>query len=178
MYQKVTKHLHYVPQLRCRGCTTGSVEQKMNQKILKFFLASFFLAQNAWCACMVSAEGLNFGTYMSPNQNSDLLSTGGINLSCDSSVIGAVASIQISSGQSPTFLERLLSNGNDSLFYNLYVSSSRDGSAIWGDGTGISKTYTWTTRSSERITIFGKIPKAQSISPGSYTDSIQATLAF
>lgn len=150
----------------------------MKKKILKVVLLSILFIPNAFAACSFSSDGMNFGVYRSPLQTSDILSSAVINLSCDNTSIGNSASIQVSSGQSGSFASRYLTNGKESLFYNLYTSSSRDAGSVLGDGTGPSKSISWTTQSTDKVTIFGKIPKNQNVGPGAYSDSLQVTLVF
>lgn len=144
--------------------------------VLLLFL--FLFSQPCIAGCSVNASGLNFGVYRASLQSFDLLSTGSLDLVCDSGSIGVGAKIYLSGGQSTNVHSRFMTNGTDNLFYNLYLSSSRDVASVWGDGVGAAAAYSWTSQPSDKIHIFGKIPAAQSVSPGVYSDIIQITLVF
>lgn len=76
--------------------------------------------------------------------------------------------------------QRQLASGVNRLNYNLFTNSAR--TAVWGDGTGGTSTIAATgvgTLSNIALTIFSRIPKAQSAAvPGGYSDSIIITVTY
>jgi spore coat protein U-like protein len=81
-----------------------------------------------------------------------------------------------------SFAPRLLTDGTDTLQYNLYTSNAYN--AVWGDGTGGSATVAgsgtglgnWITH-----TVYGRIPNNaanQAAGVGSYSDSITVTVEY
>jgi spore coat protein U domain-containing protein, fimbrial subunit CupE1/2/3/6 len=77
--------------------------------------------------------------------------------------------------------QRLLSNGSQSLQYNLYTAS--DLSSIWGDGTtgmtlsGMASSEGLTTS----LTVFAQVPDSamnRLATPGLYTDLVTVTITY
>lgn len=145
----------------------------MVKNIIKLLLCS--ICCNSYAGCIINVSNLNFGTYQSPYQYSDILSSGNINLSCDSSSNGNSVGIKLSSGQSENF-DRYLTNGHDKLNYNLYLDNNR--SVIFGDGSNGTSMYNGTLSSNNNINIFAKVPKNQNVSPGNYQDNIIFEVTF
>jgi spore coat protein U-like protein len=85
--------------------------------------------------------------------------------------------IQIGPGNG-SFLQREMHQGNEVLRYNLYTDSGR--SLIWGDGTSGSRTVYGqsTLGTSNRYTIYGRIPPGQNVLGGVYTDIIYLTVEY
>jgi len=119
----------------------------------------------AWAAgCTVSALGINFGVYdVFSNQPDDI--TGSITVSCAASTSYSIA---ISSG-------RFMLSGQNKLFYNLFVDSTRTG--IWGDGTGGTSVVS-TTDSGRAFPVYGRIEPRQNVAVGDYTDLVTVTVTY
>ena len=99
---------------------------------------------------------------------------------CTSGKTAYTASLSTGSG---TFANRSLSAQaplTDKMQYNLYTDNTY--TSIWGDGTNSSSTVNGngTTRSTGGTTktIYGRIPAAQDVSAGNYSDSITITISF
>jgi spore coat protein U domain-containing protein, fimbrial subunit CupE1/2/3/6 len=102
--------------------------------------------------------------------------TGTISLTCSGN---ADLTITVSKGGSATFNPRTLNGGSDTLNYNLHKDAAR--TTVWGDGTGSTATYTQSgvpNNTAQNLTIYGRIPAAQDVSAGSYTDSVTVTIDF
>jgi spore coat protein U-like protein len=102
--------------------------------------------------------------------------TGTVSFTCTGN---ADVTITLSKGGSSTFNPRTLSGGTDTLNYNLYKDGAR--TTIWGDGTGSTATYTQAgvpNNTAQNLTIYARIPAAQDVSAGTYTDSVTVTLDF
>jgi spore coat protein U-like protein len=87
--------------------------------------------------------------------------------------------VALSAGNSNDFTTRTMSNGSNTLAYNLYVDSNR--MMIWGDGTGGTSTQTFSgllSLLSTSFTVYGRAPKSQYPAPGSYTDTITVTVTY
>lgn len=66
---------------------------------------------------------------------------------------------------------------SDQLDYNLYTTAARV--IIFGDGTGGTRTVSRNFKNNRvRINVYGQIPALENIAPGSYADSIVATVTF
>lgn len=143
-------------------------------------LLAAFAAGRADAACNVAATGINFGAYdvFSP---APVDSTGSVTVSCDD-IPPANVVIAIGPGGAGTFLPRRMRHASlpDVLTYNVFTSSSM--AVVWGDGTGGSATVTAgripKNRPPRPITLYGRIPAAQNVSAGSYSDTLVITITW
>ena len=138
----------------------------------------------AWAAsCSASATGLAFGTYI-PSTPTAATSTGTITVNCSNlgpKTVSYTIALNAGLNGGGVFTNRRMANGAARLSYQIYRDAAR--SQIWGDGTGGTTvvsakcTITLTTCSSSN-TVYGSIPASQSPTPGSYTDTITATVTY
>ncbi len=124
-------------------------------------------------ACSVSADGVAFGSY-NIFDNAPLDSTGTITVQCESPYTLRLSS----SSNNSQFNPRHLANAaNDRLIYNLFTDPAR--TSVWGDGTnGTLTTGSDGSTTAIHHTIYGRIPAAQNIRIGTYSDVITVTLDF
>ena len=127
--------------------------------------------------CTISTTSVSFGAYdVFASSPSD--TTGTVSFTCNGTP-NADITITLSKGGSSTFNPRTLSGGTDTLNYNLYKDAAR--TTIWGDGTGSTATYTQAgvpNNTAQNLTIYARIPAAQDVSAGTYTDSVTVTIDF
>jgi spore coat protein U-like protein len=133
------------------------------------------------CSCSVSASNVNFGVF-NPLSGSALDGSGNIQVTCSALVaVSASYEIRLSKGGGSYSL-RKLQGPTGAINYNLYTNASR--SLIWGDGTSSTFTVSDTissllTSANKTHTVYGRIPSGQTtVAPGTYTDSIIATIIF
>lgn len=130
--------------------------------------------------CSIVTTPVNFGFY-DLFSTTDLNSTGTITVTCNAPAQNPVVPVTLSltAGSSGTFaLRRMVSTSGGGLNYNLYSDATK--TTILGDGSGgssnlsnvISKNAPW------KITIYGRIPARQNVTPGVYSDSITATILW
>jgi spore coat protein U-like protein len=62
------------------------------------------------------------------------------------------------------------------LQYNLYLDATRQ--TIWGDGTAGTQSAFQDTRANEAyfVSVYGRIPSAQNVQAGTYTDMLVVTV--
>lgn len=129
--------------------------------------------------CTIVLGAINFG---SVDPMSDNLATSTVTLTCD--VSGSynpyVQTIKLSTG-SGSYTTRTLISGTNTLEYNIYTDSAR--SIVWGDGTSSTSTGsvsfgTAGNNQAASATLYGKIPSKPNVVPGTYTDSITATVTY
>lgn len=126
-------------------------------------------------ACSLSATGVAFGAYdvFAPAPTD---STGTVVLECDPSEKNITITLSPGTG---TFATRTLRQGAETLGYNLYLDAAR--TTVWGDGSaGTSTVFIRNPRPNRptEVTIFGRIPAAQDVSVGAYSDTIIVTVEF
>lgn len=127
-------------------------------------------------SCTVSATSVNFGSY-NVFAGSATDSTGSITITCNNSAHNVV--VTLSKGSSATFNPRTMTNGGETLSYNLFRDAAR--TSIWGDGTGGTSTYTDNNPSNGAdtvVTVYGRVPAGQDVSAGSYSDTVSAVINF
>ncbi len=135
------------------------------------------------CSCSASAGALDFGAY-NPWDANDVKLTTDIAVTCSALVVGLTVSydIKLDSGLHGTLMDRKMSRGGETLSYNLYTD--QDHTIVWGDGvTGgtqlVSDAYLLALLSVTRhYTVYGKLPKAQNVGVGNYSDTITVTVVF
>ena len=141
----------------------------------------------AGVTCSVGATGVNFGTY-DPLLGSALDSTGTISVTCSITyppfVENVGYTVELSAGTG-TYASRRMQSGVNQLFYNLYTDLPR--TQIWGNGSGGTSDVTssmtigfffWPSTRTNTHTLYGRIPPAQDIAPGTYTDTIVVTVTY
>lgn len=135
-----------------------------------------FFTNFSWANCVFSSSDLNFGSYQSPGQKADSLSSSNMLVICDIFSFGNSFSIKLLPGQSGNSANRYLSNGKDKLYYNLFLNSSRN--SVWGEGNNGTNYYNGVTKPFLRPTIFSSVFKNQNVSPGFYSDTISFEISF
>lgn len=130
-------------------------------------LLLFATAAQASLTCNPTSSGIAFGLF----SGSQMSATGSIALNCTGSS-GSSYTLALSTGISGTYNTRDVKSGPTLLPYNLYLTSAF--AQVWGDGT--SGTGTSSGNPVVSISVFGKLPAHTKPAPGTYTDTIIATL--
>ncbi|WP_323123093.1 Csu type fimbrial protein [Burkholderia alba] len=105
-----------------------------------------------------------------------LTATGTINAQCTN---GDAFEIALNGGGSGSVAARtmLRSGGGGSVNYQLYQDAAH--SIAWGDGTSGTSMATGTgSGTSQALTVYGLVPVQATPAPGSYSDTITATISF
>lgn len=129
--------------------------------------------------CNVTTTPLNFGVYDTLDAAATL---GGASLSvsCKNPVkIPATVTINLTSGSSGNYTQRTMTSlSGATLLYNLYADNNL--SKVFGDGSGTSQNATQVVDKSTpwTLTLYGKIPALQPVPPGSYSDTLTATILW
>lgn len=137
-------------------------------------------------ACTVASSGIALGIY-NPVRSAPTTGTGVAQIDCrlTSGRFARVAvTLSLSAGNSNNFTGRRMLSGSNFLGYGIYWDAAY--SQIAGDGTGGStadgpfaaflnrrnSTY------SRAVTMYGQIPALQDVAPGTYVDTIVATVTY
>lgn len=140
-----------------------------------FAAAMILLATHGTKAqCVITAVPVNFGVYQ-PFSASPVDSNGTITIRCH--FVGPY-NIAINAPVTGNFAGRHLSRPGSQLFYQLYTDPTRR--TVWGDGTGGSGAVSGYCAGScnNDHTMYGRIPSRQSVTPGTYTDTVIVTVIF
>lgn len=133
----------------------------------------------AMAACIISTTPVIFGIY-DVFATGPLDSTGTVTYDCKGKIAPTIT-ITLDRGGAPTFNPRQMLKGTEALNYNLYLNAA--GTRIWGDGTGGTEVCSdpcldSTAKKSVTVTIYGRIPAAQDVSAGIYTNTVAVTINF
>lgn len=126
-------------------------------------------------ACQLTANNHDFGNYSSISAT-DLDATSTIEVTCTN---GTSYTVELNAGTTSgsTIAARLMTDGSNTLGYNLYTTSGR--TTVWGDGTGASVTVAGTGSGSlQTLTVYGQVTAGQAVPVGSYSDTVTATVNF
>jgi spore coat protein U-like protein len=123
--------------------------------------------------CTIVATNVAFGT--AGVLSSALSATGSLSVQCTNSDAYRIA---LDGGSAASVTARKMQrSGGGAVSYQLYVDSAH--TLPWGDGTGGTSVMTATgTGNAQSIPVYGVVPPQATPAPGSYTDTITATISF
>lgn len=136
---------------------------------------TLIVSATAIAACDIVANDHEFGEYI-PISGAPLDATSTIDVTCTN---GKPYSIQLDGGTTPggRIRERLMTDGVNTLAYNLYTSAARV--TVWGDGSGSSQAVSGVGSGVlQTLTVYGRIPADQAVPAAIYTDTVTATIYF
>jgi len=138
--------------------------------------ASFNVTATVANNCVISANPLALGDFDGTN---NLAATSTVAVRCTN---GTAYDVDLSSGSSANFAARTMSNGTDTLVYNLYTSTTYTN--IWGDGStgtvrvsGVGAGFAADTN----LTVAGRLLASANTGPvgaGTYSDTIIASITY
>jgi spore coat protein U-like protein len=137
--------------------------------------ASMRVAAQVSRTCQIDAGPLAFGAYdpIGLHSTAPLDGEAIITVTCTK---GTPAVIALGAGGNASGSQRFMANGTFRLQYDLYQDSTR--SLPWGDTSGNWQKLRAATGDSMSISVYGRIPGAQDVSVGTYSDSVVATVYF
>ncbi len=121
--------------------------------------------------CTVSAGNLIFGNYTGAVKTA----TSSVSVTCTS---GTTYTVGLSAGlaSGATVTTRQMQSGSALLNYGLFTNSGH--TINWGNTSGTNWVSGTGTGSAKAITVYGQIPAAQYVKPGSYTDTITVSVTY
>jgi spore coat protein U-like protein len=126
--------------------------------------------------CTITTGAVAFGSYdpVGSHAATPLDNTGSVTVTCTK---GAGTRIDLGLGANASGSTRRMQGPTDLLTYELYQDSAR--TTIWSSGAGsglaIAVAPSITPRS---FTVYGRVPAAQNVGAGTYTDTVLATVNF
>lgn len=132
------------------------------------------------CACSISVSSLAFGAY-DPTAAAATTFNGSVTVTCTAGSGVAGYNIQLTTGGGGSYAGRQMAAGGSALSYQIFSDSTR--SQVWGDGTGGSSSLTGIdllplTGGTRVLQVYGQIAAKLAVTPGSYLDSLTATLTY
>lgn len=129
-------------------------------------------------SCTVTAVGVAFGTY-TPLQAAPLNMNGTVDISCTGVTGRNAVTIDLSTGNSNSYVTRKLTTGATTLNYNLYFDAAY--TQVWGNGTGGSVEGGATIRRrapTASLPVYGAVAAGQDPTPGAYGDTILISVNY
>jgi spore coat protein U-like protein len=130
--------------------------------------------------CNVATNAVSFGTYdpLVVNQTAPLNGSGSVSTTCSNGLTNTVTldqGLNGATGSTDTVPLRQLRSGGNVLGYFLYSNSAH--TTVFGNTapTGFGQTGTGLNAN---LTIFGQVSGGQNAAPGSYADTVTATISF
>ena len=121
--------------------------------------------------CGITASPLAFGTYASAQL--DAATT--LSVSCTNTTAYNVG-LDAGTGSGATVAARKMSSGSQTLTYAVYSDSGR--STVWGPTVGTNTVTGTGTGAAQTLNVYGRIAAGQLPTPGSYADTITATITY
>ena len=132
---------------------------------------TFAVTANVQATCVVSAAPLSFGTYNGVLNNA----TSTVNVTCTNSTPYNVGLDQ-GTATGATVTTRKMKNGANLLNYSLFSNSGM--TTNWGNTVGTDTVTGTGSGASQSLTVYGQVPAGQYVTPGSYSDTITATVTY
>lgn len=133
---------------------------------------TFQVTSNVQGTCLISASSLAFGTYT--GTQSDATST--ISITCTNTTAYNVG-LDVGTAIGATVSTRKMTGpGGAVLEYALYSDSGH--STNWGNTIGTDTVSGTGTGSAQTLIVYGRVPASQYVTPGSYVDTITATITY
>ena len=125
-------------------------------------------------SCTIStAPTLDFGTSGVISGNIDLNTT--FNVQCTNTTPYNVG-LDAGTTGGGTIATRLMTSGSATVQYRLYTDNAR--TTVWGDVIG-TNTQTGTGNGAPQLfTVYGRVPAQTTPAPGTYTDTVTATVTY
>lgn len=126
--------------------------------------------------CTITTSAVSFGSYdpVVTHASTPLDGTGSVIVACTKGASGT----RIDLGQGAHYSgARRMQAGTEFLTYELYTNTGR--TTVWNSGAGNGLSLTPAPSSAPRtFDVYGRVPAAQDVAVGSYTDTVVATINF
>jgi len=135
-------------------------------------------ARDARAFCSITqVNPVSFGTYDVFSSGSTVIAPITIVVTCDGSY-SAYLDISLGSASTSFAARQLVQTGQPDLAYAFYLDAAH--TTLWGDGTGGSSKYAWTTakNTTYNITVYGVIAAGQDVAVGSYAEPTSLQIAL
>lgn len=133
---------------------------------------SFNVTANIVPTCSISASNLNFGSYVRVTLNA----TTTLSATCSSGTAYNIGLDQGTSTGATVTTRAMTGPGGALLKYGLFQDAGH--TINWGNTVGADTESATGTGSAQTFAVFGSVPALQSLGPGTYQDTITATLYF
>jgi len=132
---------------------------------------TFGVSATVQSTCLISATALAFGTYTGVVDNA----TSTVSITCTNTTPYNVALNPGTTGTTVT-ARKMAGPSSSVLNYALYSNSGM--TTNWGQTSGTDTVSGTGSGSAQAITVYGQIPAGQYVNPGSYADTITASVIY
>jgi spore coat protein U-like protein len=134
--------------------------------------AQFSVTATVQASCLISATSLNFGTYA----DSLINATSTLTVTCTKTTTFNIG-LNAGAATGATVNNRSMTGPASALLgYELFSDAGR--TLNWGVTVGINTVAGTGSGTAYPITVYGRIPAAESATPGTYSDTITATVTY
>ena len=125
----------------------------------------------------LTANKILFDAYV-PDEANDNTKDTTVSVRCTLNTPITIAMDKGANGASTAARKLLITDGThtDTLNYNLYSDSVRE--TLWGEGSNKVSKIGEGLLTTSTYNVYGKIPAAQDVTPGSYADAVTVTVAY
>lgn len=124
-------------------------------------------------SCTVSATNVDFGSAGILSANID--ASGTVTVQCTNTTPYNVG-LNAGTGSGATVTTRKMTSGANTISYSLYQNSSR--TTVWGNTVGTNTVSGTGSGLGQALTVYGRVPPQTTPAPGTYTDTIVATVTY
>lgn len=165
-------------QLLLLAATVGLIAASAQNSQAASTTSSLGVTATAAAVCTLTATPVGFGTL---SASAATTATGSVTVTCTN---GDALTIVLDAGTNASGTQRRLINGSSYLNYNLYQptaagTAQASPAVAWGDGTGLGSSFATTSNGSAQVfNVYGQVPSGQTLTVGSYTDTVTVTLNY
>ncbi len=154
------------------GLGLGALAALPTNALAATTVTTFAVTAAVQATCNISADPLSFGTY----SGATLDATSSIFVTCTAGT-GWEVGLNQGTGSGATVTSRFMTGPSPyTLDYALYQDSAH--TINWGNTVGTDTKSGTGSGSTQNLTVYGVIPGGHFPGPGSYSDTITATLSF
>jgi spore coat protein U-like protein len=122
--------------------------------------------------CAISATTLAFGNYSGVLINS----TSALTVTCTNKTVFDIGLDAGTHGGSVTTRKMMVGTAGSTLNYSIFRNSGR--TLNWGNTVGTDILQSTATGAAVQYTVYGQLPAGQPLTPGTYSDTIAATVTY
>jgi spore coat protein U-like protein len=134
--------------------------------------STFQVTATVAATCLISATNLSFGSYAGVVANA----TSSISVTCTNTTPYNVGLDPGTATGATVTTRKMTGPASATLNYALYRDSAH--TQNWGNTVGTDTVTGTGNGNAQSITVFGQVPASQFVAPGSYTDTITATISY
>lgn len=133
--------------------------------------STFQVTANVQAVCQISSSNLNFGNY----SGVQLTANSTISVTCTQNQ-GYDVGLDGGSGAQSVSARKMTGPGGTVLGYGLYRDANY--TSNWGNTIGSDVVHGNGSGATQSLTVYGKLPANQLVTPGAYADTITATITY